>query len=109
MKKFDVLIVGSGLAGVSTALELSEDYKIGLVTKKKLEDSNSYLAQGGINVLRDEEDREVFIEDTMRAGHYKNNLKSVETMVDKSKDAIKFLMDFGVEFTKKDGQLDYSR
>ncbi|MDU1177730.1 MAG: FAD-binding protein, partial [Peptoniphilus harei] len=82
MKKFDVLIVGSGLAGVSTALELSKDYRIGLVTKKKLEDSNSYLAQGGINVLRDGDDRQVFIEDTMKAGHYKNNLKSVETMVD---------------------------
>ena len=109
MKKFDVLIVGSGLAGVSTALELSEDYKIGLVTKKKLEDSNSYLAQGGINVLRDEEDREVFIEDTMNAGHYKNNLKSVETMVDKSQEAIDFLMNLGVEFTKKDGELDYAR
>ncbi|WP_277250960.1 L-aspartate oxidase [Peptoniphilus vaginalis] len=109
MKKFDVLIVGSGLAGVSTALELSKDYKIGLVTKKKLEDSNSYLAQGGINVLRDEEDREVFIEDTMKAGHYKNNLKSVETMVDKSQEAIEFLIDLGVEFTKKNGQLDYAR
>ena len=52
MKKYDILIIGSGLAGVSTALELSEKYKIALVTKKKLEDSNSYLAQGGINVLR---------------------------------------------------------
>ncbi|MFR4555840.1 MAG: FAD-binding protein, partial [Peptoniphilus sp.] len=109
MKKFDVLIVGSGLAGVSTALELSKDYKIGLVTKKKLEDSNSYLAQGGINVLRDDDDRQVFIEDTMKAGHYKNDLKSVETMVDKSQEAIEFLMDLGVEFTKKDGQLDYAR
>ena len=109
MKKFDVLIVGSGLAGVSTALELSKDYKIGLVTKKKLEDSNSYLAQGGINVLRDDDDRKVFIEDTMKAGHYKNDLKSVETMVDKSQEAIEFLMDLGVEFTKKDGQLDYAR
>lgn len=109
MKKYDVLIVGSGLAGVSTALELSKDYKIGLVTKKKLENSNSYLAQGGINVLRDDDDRQVFIEDTMKAGHYKNNLKSVETMVDKSQEAIEFLMDLGVEFTKKDGQLDYAR
>lgn len=109
MKKFDVLIVGSGLAGVSTALELSKDYRIGLVTKKKLEDSNSYLAQGGINVLRDGDDRQVFIEDTMKAGHYKNNLKSVETMVDMSQEAIKFLMDLGVEFTKRDGQLDYAR
>ena len=109
MKKYDVLIIGSGLAGVSTALELSKNYKIGLVTKKKLADSNSYLAQGGINVLKDESDRKTFIEDTLKAGHYKNSLQAVEMMVDKSQDAIKFLIDLGVEFTKKDGKLEYAQ
>ncbi len=109
MKKYDILIVGSGLAGVSTALELSKNYKIGLVTKKKLADSNSYLAQGGINVLKDESDRKTFIEDTLKAGHYKNSLQAVEMMVDKSQDAIKFLIDLGVEFTKKDGKLEYGQ
>ncbi|MUP58795.1 L-aspartate oxidase [Veillonellaceae bacterium M2-4] len=109
MKKYDILIIGSGLAGVSTALELSKNYKIGLVTKKKLADSNSYLAQGGINVLKDESDRKTFIEDTLKAGHYKNSLQAVEMMVDKSQDAIKFLIDLGVEFTKKDGKLEYGQ
>ena len=109
MKKYDILIIGSGLAGVSTALELSKNYKIGLVTKKKLADSNSYLAQGGINVLKDESDRKTFIEDTLKAGHYKNSLQAVEMMVDKSQDAIKFLIDLGVEFTKKDGKLEYAQ
>lgn len=109
MKKYDILIVGSGLAGVSTALELSKNYKIGLVTKKKLGDSNSYLAQGGINVLKDESDRKTFIKDTLKAGHYKNSLQAVEMMVDKSQDAIKFLIDLGVEFTKKDGKLEYGQ
>ena len=88
MKKYDILIIGSGLAGVSTALELSKNYKIALVTKKKLEDSNSYLAQGGINVLKDKSDRKTFIEDTLKAGHYKNNLQAVEKMVDMSQAAI---------------------
>lgn len=109
MKKYDILIVGSGLAGVSTALELSKNYKVGLVTKKKLADSNSYLAQGGINVLKDESDRKTFIKDTLKAGHYKNSLQAVEMMVDKSQDAIKFLIDLGVEFTKKDGKLEYGQ
>lgn len=109
MKKYDILIVGSGLAGVSTALELSKNYKIAIVTKKKLEDSNSYLAQGGINVLKDESDRKAFIEDTMKAGHYKNNLQAVEKMVDMSKDAINFLVDLGVKFTMKNGDFDYAR
>lgn len=109
MKKYDILIIGSGLAGVSTALELSKNYKIALVTKKKLEDSNSYLAQGGINVLKDKSDRKTFIEDTLKAGHYKNNLQAVEKMVDMSQAAINFLLDLGVEFTKKNGDFDYAR
>ena len=109
MKKYDILIIGSGLAGVSTALELSKNYKIALVTKKKLEDSNSYLAQGGINVLKDKSDRKTFIEDTLKAGHYKNNLQAVEKMVDMSQAAINFLLDLGVEFTRKNGDFDYAR
>ncbi len=109
MKKYDILVIGSGLAGVSTALELSKNYKIALITKKKLADSNSYLAQGGINILKDESDRKAFIEDTLKAGHYKNNLQAVEMMVDKSQDAIKFLIDLGVEFTKKEGKIDYAQ
>ena len=109
MKKYDILIIGSGLAGVSTALELSKNYKIALVTKKKLEDSNSYLAQGGINVLKDESDRKTFIEDTMKAGHYKNNLQAVEKMVDMSQDAINFLLELGVKFNMKNGDFDYAR
>ena len=109
MKKYDILIIGSGLAGVSTALELSEKNKIALVTKKKLEDSNSYLAQGGINVLKDESDRKTFIEDTMKAGHYKNNLQAVEKMVDMSQDAINFLLELGVKFNMKNGDFDYAR
>lgn len=109
MKRYDILIIGSGLAGVSTALELSEKYKIALVTKKKLEDSNSYLAQGGINVLKDESDRKTFIEDTMKAGHYKNNLQAVEKMVDMSQDAINFLLELGVKFNMKNGDFDYAR
>lgn len=109
MKKYDILIIGSGLAGVSTALELSEKYKIALVTKKKLEDSNSYLAQGGINVLKDESDRKTFIEDTMKAGHYKNNLQAVEKMVDNSQAAINFLLELGVKFNMKNGDFDYAR
>lgn len=109
MKKYDILIIGSGLAGVSTALELSEKYKIALVTKKKLEDSNSYLAQGGINVLKDVSDRKTFIEDTMKAGHYKNNLQAVEKMVDNSQAAINFLLELGVKFNMKNGDFDYAR
>ena len=48
----DVVIVGSGVAGLICALSLDKNFKIILITKKKLEDSNSYLAQGGISVCK---------------------------------------------------------
>ena len=61
----DVVIVGSGVTGLICALTLSKKFKIILLTKKKLKDSNSYLAQGGISVCRGKEDREEYIEDTL--------------------------------------------
>lgn len=109
MNRYDVCVIGSGLAGVSTALSLNKNLRVALVTKKALEDSNSYLAQGGINILKDPSDRETFIEDTLKAGHYKNTKASVEKMVDQSPEAIQFLIDLGVEFSKKNGQFDYGR
>ena len=80
-----------------------------LVTKKKLEDSNSYLAQGGVSVLKNEDDRTIYIEDTLKAGHYKNNLEAVNILVENSRDAIKTLEDYGVSFCKKDGSYIYTK
>lgn len=105
----DVVVVGSGVAGLVCALELPEDYNIILITKKNLEDSNSYLAQGGISVRRGEKDRESFINDTLTAGHFKNNKKAVEILVDESEDAIQSLLKYGVEFNMKDDSLAYTR
>ena len=84
----DVVIVGSGVAGLICALTLSKKFKIILLTKKKLQDSNSYLAQGGISVCRGKEDREEYIEDTLIAGHYKNDKRAVEILVDESEEAV---------------------
>lgn len=107
--KCDVVIVGSGVAGLMSALTLDRKNDILLITKKELRDSNSYLAQGGICLRRGLEDREDFIEDTMAAGHYKNNKKAVEILVDESEDAIKSLIDFGVEFTGDENGIFYTR
>ena len=68
----DVVIVGSGVAGLFSALNLPEEQKIILITKSDLESSDSFLAQGGICVLRDEKDYDSYFEDTMKAGHYEN-------------------------------------
>ena len=67
MRNYDVLIIGTGVAGLFAALNLSSDKQILIVTKGTLEDNDSFLAQGGICVQRDEMDFEPFLEDTLRA------------------------------------------
>ena len=84
----DVVIVGSGVAGLICALSLDKNFKIILITKKKLKDSNSYLAQGGISVCKGKEDKEDYIEDTLIAGHYKNYCGAVVFFVDESQEAV---------------------
>lgn len=105
----DVVIVGSGVAGLICALTLSKKFKIILLTKKKLQDSNSYLAQGGISVCRGKEDREEYIEDTLIAGHYKNDKRAVEILVDESEEAVNTLIENGVKFTGDKKGLFYTR
>ena len=105
----NVVIIGSGVAGLTCALSLDRKLKIILLTKKKLKDSNSYLAQGGISVCRGKNDREEYIEDTLIAGHYKNNRKAVEILVDESEEAIKTLLENGVKFTGDEKGLFYTR
>ena len=105
----DVVIIGSGVAGLTCALSLDRKLKIILLTKKKLKDSNSYLAQGGISVCRGKNDREEYIEDTLIAGHYKNNREAVEILVDESEEAIKTLIKNGVKFTGDEKGLFYTR
>ena len=107
--KYDVIIVGTGVAGCFSALHLPEDKKILMITKGELEESDSFLAQGGICVLRDENDFDSFFEDTMRAGHYKNKKESVEIMINSSRDIIRKLIDFNVDFARKNGELLYTR
>ena len=72
----DVLIVGTGAAGLYAALNLREDLNILLITKDVINKCNTFLAQGGISVARDESDFELFIQDTLKAGKYKNTTKS---------------------------------
>ena len=108
-ENYDVVIIGSGVAALICALSLDKNFKIILITKKKLKDSNSYLAQGGISVCKGKEDREDYIEDTLIAGHYKNNKEAVEILVDESEEAIKTLIENGVKFTGDKKGLFYTR
>lgn len=105
----DITIVGTGVAGLFSALHLPKDKKIVMITKSDLKSSDSYLAQGGICVLRDEDDYDSFFEDTMKAGHYENREESVDIMIRDSRDIINDLIDFGVEFKKEDGEYIYTK
>lgn len=96
----DVVIAGTGAGGLFSALSLSGDRKTIMITKSDLESSDSFLAQGGICVLRNEEDYDSYFEDTMRAGHYENRKESVDIMIRNSQDIIRRLIGYGVEFQK---------
>lgn len=107
---YDVVIAGCGVAGLYTALSLPRDMKILMLSKEDIASCDSMLAQGGICVLRDENDFDAYFEDTMRAGHYENRKESVEIMIRSSRGIINHLLSLGVRFEKNaDGSLAYTR
>lgn len=106
----DIVIVGSGVAGLFAALNLPQDKNIIIITKSSAEQSDSFLAQGGICMLANDEDYGSYFEDTMRAGHYENDPETVEIMIRSSQSIISSLIDLGVEFEKNsDGSLKFTR
>ena len=107
--KVDIIIVGTGVAGLFCALHLPKDKQILMLTKKSVEESDSFLAQGGICMLKNEEDYDSYFEDTMRAGHYENNKDSVDIMIRSSQTIIDELIQYGVEFERENGKLLFTR
>ncbi len=106
----DVVIVGTGVAGLFNALCLPRDKKIILISKSDFESSDSFLAQGGICVQRDENDYDSFFKDTMKAGHYENRKESVDIMIKDSRKIINELIDYGVDFDcDNQGNLLYTK
>ena len=108
-EKTDIVIVGTGVAGLFAALHLPREKQVLMLTKDDLENSDSFLAQGGICVLRDEEDYDAFMEDTLKAGHYENRKESVDMMIRSSREVIEELIACGVDFNRRDGELAYTR
>lgn len=108
--KTDILIVGTGASGLFAALHCPSDKNILMITKDAVENSDSFLAQGGICVLRDENDYNSFMEDTLKAGHYENRRESVDIMIRSSREVINELIGYGVDFAKQEnGELNYTR
>lgn len=107
---YDVIVVGTGVAGLFAALSLPAGLNTLMITKSDMEKSDSSLAQGGICVLRSREDFDCYFEDTLRAGHYENDRESVRIMIDSSRNIIDTLIGLGVEFDHgENGSPDYTR
>ena len=109
-KNVDVLIIGSGVSGLYSALNLSDDLDILVVSKGKIDCTNTYLAQGGISVARNEEDIPDFIEDTLKAGQYKNDLNAVKVLTSESIENVKELVSLGMKLDlDEEGNWDYTK
>lgn len=109
-ERYDVLIVGAGVAGLNCALHVPSDKSVLVVCKDTPEKCDSYLAQGGICRLVDSDDYESYYGDTMRAGHGENNPAAVECMIKNSQSVTDGLISLGVEFAReKDGSLAFTR
>lgn len=105
-ESYDCIIIGSGIAGLFTALSLPESFRILILTKSDLMDSNSSLAQGGIAAAMSKSDIEPHIADTLRAGSSYNDLSAVEAMIGEAQERIEDLLALGVDFDRnEDGVL----
>lgn len=110
VQKYDVLIAGTGVAGLCCALNLPRDMCVLMLTKAAADESDSFLAQGGICMLRGEEDFRGYFDDTLRAGHYENDAAAVEQMIRLSPSMIAELVEDGVEFARdEEGNFRFTR
>ncbi|MDE6000998.1 MAG: L-aspartate oxidase [Clostridia bacterium] len=108
--RYDVIIVGAGVAGLNCALNIPRGINVLLICKGTPDASDSYLAQGGICRMQDEADFESYFNDTMRAGHNENNPAAVECMIRSSQAVIDSLVNIGVDFARNaDGTLAATR
>ena len=102
VKKYDFLIIGSGIAGMSFALKVAKKGRVALICKSGLEEANTFFAQGGVasvtNLLVD--NFEKHIEDTMNAGDYLSDRSAVEKVVRNAPEQIEELIRWGVDFDK---------
>ncbi len=106
---YDFLVIGSGIAGMSFALKVARQHKVALVCKTTLDEANTALAQGGIASVTNLEvdDFDKHIHDTMVAGDWLSDIEAVKKVVTNAPAQIRELIDWGVNFDKKeDGSFD---
>jgi L-aspartate oxidase len=108
MQQFDVLIIGSGLAGLTLALKLATKKNVCLVSKRKINDSSSNWAQGGIAaVLTDDDSIEAHIQDTLIAGAGLCDQEVTRQVASHARETVEWLIAQGVPFTREDDDSGY--
>lgn len=104
----DVLIIGSGAAGLTAALELADDYRVALLSKGRLQSGSTWWAQGGIAAVFDPDDTlESHVQDTLRSGAGLCHEDAVRFTVENGPDSIRWLIERGVSFTRDESTGDY--
>ncbi len=112
IKKFDFLVIGSGIAGMSFALKVAKKGSVALICKTELEEANTFFAQGGVaSVTNLQVDNfEKHIQDTMIAGDWISDRAAVEKVVKEAPGQIRQLIQWGVDFDKNEkGEFDLHR
>jgi len=106
----EVLVLGSGIAGLFTAIKLSEKYKVTVLTKKNIMEGNTEHAQGGIAVALGQDDSPEFhYGDTILAGAGLCNLEAVKTLAEKGPECVRELIDLGTQFDRHDNTYDFTQ
>ena len=109
-QQFDVIIIGSGLAGLSAAMHLAPTHRVAVITKNELGDGSSAWAQGGIAAVMGEGDTiQSHVEDTLVAGAGLCDLAATMFTVEHAPEAVQWLQQLGVEFTQEDGRVHLTR
>ena len=111
-KKYDFLVIGSGIAGMSYALKVAHAGRVALICKSELQESNTDLAQGGVSSVTDlkVDNFDKHIHDTMVAGDWLSDPKAVELVVTHAPEQIQQLVQWGVDFDRKqNGEFDLHR